>query len=464
MFKKIEIWILYLIIILFFPALIFVASLVRQELVGTQKLGKISRAALFLGEIPVNFKKILSGKIDYSEVPDRFPDLNGFNGNPNVQESYIILSKYDGSLRKGVLELIDLTNFEVLHIWNPDFDKFNKLIKKDDEFKTLNVDRSNSVTVPRHPLLLKDGGLIFQEETPLRKIDACSNLLWQNSKDQFHHSSEKDIDGNFWVPSYIYPPSLPIEKVGIKTIGDNGYHDDGIVKLSPNGEILYEKSVSQIFIENGLEYLLFSVGEGFKDGWDSGNDVFIRDPIHLNDIQPVNFDGEFWKKGDVFLSLRHQSMILLYRPSNNKIIWKSTGPFFHQHDVDILDKNRVSVFNNNSKKFFNGDIVDGHNEILIYDFNSKQYSKYLAESLIINDVRTKTEGTHQILPNGDLFIDESNYGRILYFNANGSLRWTHLNRSSNGKTYRTNWSRILFSPEDILNVKNFLKSRSDCEF
>ena len=77
------------------------------------------------------------------------------------------------------------------------------------------------------------------------------------------------------------------------------------------------------------------------------------------------------------------------------------------------------------KKFFNGDIVDGHNEILIYDFNSKQYSKYLEESLIINDVRTKTEGTHQILPNGDLFIDESNYGRILYFNSNGSLRWTH---------------------------------------
>ena len=28
--------------------------------------------------------------------------------------------------------------------------------------------------------------------------------------------------------------------------------------------------------------------------------IFEIDPIHLNDIQPVNFDGEFWKKGDVF--------------------------------------------------------------------------------------------------------------------------------------------------------------------
>ena len=72
---------------------------------------------------------------------------------------------------------------------------------------------------------------------------------------------------------------------------------------------------SKIFIDNGLEYLLFSVGDRYFD----------KDPIHLNDIQPVDFDGEYWKKGDVFLSLRHQSMVLLYRPSTNKIIWKGTG-------------------------------------------------------------------------------------------------------------------------------------------
>ena len=46
----------------------------------------------------------------------------------------------------------------------------------------------------------------------------------------------------------------------------------------------------EIFIENGLEYLLFSTGS-----WE-----FNSDPIHLNDIQPVDFDGEFWQKGDVF--------------------------------------------------------------------------------------------------------------------------------------------------------------------
>ena len=134
------------------------------------------------------------------------------------------------------------------------------------------------------------------------------------------------------------PPSLPFEKVG------NSFKDDAIVKMSAEGDIIFEKSVARIFIENGLEYLLFSIGGK------GGNENFNTDPTHLNDIQPVDFDGNHWKKGDVFLSLRNLSMVLLYRPSTNEIIWKGTGPFSQQHDVvDILDDHRISVFNNNSK-------------------------------------------------------------------------------------------------------------------
>ena len=58
-----------------------------------------------------------------------------------------------------------------------------------------------------------------------------------------------DIDGNIWVPSSIYPQSLPPEKVGRDVGVDGGYFDDAIVKLTPDGEILYEKSfVNMIYI------------------------------------------------------------------------------------------------------------------------------------------------------------------------------------------------------------------------
>ena len=450
MFKKIEIWILYLIMFLGIPVSIGFGILVRQELVGSTKFGGISKAALFLAEIPVKIKTI---NISDLQVRERFPSsLSGFIGTPNLQKSYLLLSRYDGDLREGIVELVDLMNFKVLHTWNPDVDEFIKPLKNIDEFKYLKRDANNSRFLLRHPILLEDGGLVYQNHSPLFKLDNCSNLIFQNNHDQLHHSTEKDLEGNIWAPSHMYPQSLPIEKVGRGIREEGGFFDDGIVKFSPDGKILFEKSVSQIFIDNGLEYLLFSVGDS----------KFDNDPIHLNDIQPVDFDGEFWKKGDVFLSMRHQSMVLLYRPTTNKIIWKGTGPFFHQHDIDILNNHKIAIFNNNSMNFVDGDVVYGNNEVIIYDFKTNEYTSYLKNSLIENNVKTRSEGRSEILPNGDLFIEETNFGRTLYFNSDGSLRWTHINRAKNKKAYSIGWSRILYNDIDLQIVKKFLKLRDEC--
>ena len=465
MFKKIEIWILYLVLLLGIPITIVFGVLVRQEIEGTTKRGNVdisflTKPAAFIARIP---EKVITTllKPNVHRINDSWDEnryfytQNGFKGIPNSTESFLLLSRYDGDLKEGLVELIDLTNFKVLHTWNPDIDGFNRLITNVNEFRYLNRDANNSRYILFHPNLLPDGGLLFNHHL-VRKIDACSNLIFQNDQDNSHHSNETDLEGNIWVPSVMIPSSLPIEKVGrnLNLIDSRVYVDDGILKLSPYGEILFEKSVSQILIDNGLEYLLFSVGDR----------KFTKDPIHLNDIQPVDYDGDFWKKGDVFLSLRHQSMVLLYRPSTNKIIWKGTGPFFHQHDVDILNEFTISVFNNNSKHFVNGEVVDGNNEVILYNFKTNKYSSYLNKSLIKEDVRTNTQGRSQILSNGDLFVEETNFGRALYFNADGSLKWTHVNRAKNGNLYNIGWSRILYDEEDIKVVNKFLQTRKKCDF
>ena len=56
MFKKIEIWILYLVILLGIPLRISFASVVRHEILGGTKLGRISKTALFFAEIPSKIK------------------------------------------------------------------------------------------------------------------------------------------------------------------------------------------------------------------------------------------------------------------------------------------------------------------------------------------------------------------------------------------------------------------------
>ena len=106
--------------------------------------------------------------------------------------------------------------------------------------------------------------------------------------------------------------------------------------------------------------------------------------------------------------------------------------------------------------------MDGNNEIIIYDFMTEEYSTYLSNSLLEKDVRTINEGLSEILPNGDLFLEESNFARTLYFNADGSLRWSHVNKANDGKVYRVGWSRIMYSENDIDIVKNFLKSKRKC--
>ena len=451
MFKKIEIWILYLVILFGIPVTIGFSSIVRHELLGGKRLGNISKAALFLAEIPSNIKNISKNK-NVHLLEDRFPLLDGFNGTPNSSESYLLLTRYDGNLKQGVVDLVDLMSFSVLHTWNPNIDKFNEPIENYEKFKFIKRDRNDSRNLLRHPLLLEDGSLVFHHLTPLRKIDSCSKLIFQNTLDKSHHSIETDIEGNIWGPSFIYPQTLPKEIVGRKHILEDGSKEDGLLKISPAGKILFRRSLSQIFLDNNLENYLFGYGH-----------LYTRDPLHLNDIQPVNFDGDYWRKGDLFLSLRNQSMIVLYRPSNNKIVWKIQGPFFNQHDVDILDDHRISIFNNRMQKLHDNKLrVDGNNEVIIYNFKNGQFSSYLEDSLIKNDVRTKNQGLNQILSNGDLFVEETNYGRTLYFDSDGSLRWTHVNKADDGKVYSIGWSRILYTSEDISNVKNFLNNKSKC--
>ena len=100
------------------------------------------------------------------------------------------------------------------------------------------------------------------------------------------------------------------------------------------------------------------------------------DPIHLNDIEPALFNSEYWKKGDVFISIRNQSAIIHYRPNTNKIINYITGPFAMQHDVDIISNKEISIFNSNN--FF---VNNDYSEIVIYNFETKRFRTLFKKEL-----------------------------------------------------------------------------------
>lgn len=446
MFKKIEIWILYITILLGILASFFFGFLVRQELVGSTKFGIFSKGALFISNIPSEIKNRSLGinlAIDYGNEA-------GFIGKKLQHESYLLLSRYDGSNERNIVELVDLRTFDVVYTWRPNFQKINASTKSLKDVYT-DFDLTNSPSRFRifNPLITNDGGLIFHHNSPLIKINSCSELVWLNEEYKFHHSNEYDEKGNIWAPSRIYPFAVDSNLVGI-SIKD--FKDDGIAKFSPEGEMIFSKSVAQLLIENNYKGMVF----GYSNN-------FTGDPLHLNDIQPALTDSLYWEQGDIFLSLRNVSTVLHYRPKTNKVIDIISGPFSMQHDVNILNEESITIFDNNvlitNKK--GKPFVDGSNRVFIYNFRTKEFTSIIEDALLKNKIQTAAEGRSTILNNNDIFIEESNRGRILYFNENGELIWKYVSIHEDKKLYRLGWSRIIEDKKSLDLIKNILKNK-DC--
>ncbi len=217
--------------------------------------------------------------------------------------------------------------------------------------------------------------------------------------------------------------------------------------------MLFEKSIAEILVENGYRGLL-AIGDR-KLLAIGDND----DPIHLNDIQPALTDSKFWRKGDLLMSLRQRSTVMLYRPSSNKILWLKTGPWMNQHDMNFVDDHTISVFGN--------DVIDtkdqrvlfnGHNSVYFYDFKTNKVSEPYREIMKEMKVESLTEGRGTPLPDGDLFIDESNNGRILRVSAD-EVKWEYVRRIDKETISMSSWSRYL-TPQEAAPILVQLKDNS----
>jgi hypothetical protein len=425
LFKKIYLWVLLLTILLSIIVTILFGSAVTR-----------SKTALKIAKSPETIKLFLKGHYDGSLKVDRFNKRKGLHVHiKSKSDEYLLLSRFDGNLKSSVVDLYNIKENKLIHSWRPNLKKISFNTKNK---KIIDLKKDHNLTryVISHPLFLSNGDLVIHGQwTPLTKIDMCSNIIWSLDY-AFHHSTEKDYENNYWIPFTYMPNKVSAgmdERIGPF---QKYFLDDGIMKVSKDGEVLFKKSVMQILIDNNLENLIFPGEPSF-------------DPIHLNDIQPVSFDGKNFKRGDIFLSFRSISVVALYRPSTNKILWYKKNPWVNQHDVDILNSTQISIFNNKSKILFSGgqNIYDAsvkkNNNILIYDFEKDKISNNYEQLFVKNDIRTPTQGLSEIMKDGSVYIEESDFGRLLKFNKEGKLILEYINRADNGHLYPLKWFRIV---------------------
>ena len=201
------------------------------------------------------------------------------------------------------------------------------------------------------------------------------------------------------------------------------------------------------------------VENGYSDEVFTEKNMLNFDPIHLNDIQPVLEDTPFFKKGDLFLSSRSLNAIILYRPSNNKIIKVIRGFFKNQHDVDIIDDRRISIYNNNVILDVNSKTEDRtYNQLLIYNFETDGFSIKFQDTFIENKVNTHTAGLSEFLEDGSIIVEDTNNNRILYINSNEEVVWEFNNINSKNDPYFLSWARIIDSEKSKKLRKLFNKS------
>lgn len=359
-------------------------------------------------------------------APNLYPSVHGFKAERNyVDSNYILLPVYDKSVDQSVIKLVRLSDQKTIHQWKPDFDAIKKAIGDKKEY----WQGSNKNSLPLiHPLLAPDGSIIFHSFIgfPLIKINKDSKLVW-TIPGIFDHALEYDADGYIFVQSAIehtrfLPNFLP------------NYLDDAIAKISPRGKVVFKKSIAEILVENGYRALLLGTG------------IYENDVLHVNDIQPALTSSKYWRKGDLLISIRHKSAVFLYRPATNKIIWLKVGPWVNQHDVDFVDSTHISVFGNNTIRNVSNQPLDGHNEIYVYDFKTDSTLTPYTECLKKARVSTPSEGRSDILPGGDLFIEETNNNRLLRINTKDII-WQYVVPVDKNHVSALTWTRFITKDE-----------------
>ena len=422
----------FLVLFLSFIGMMGFGAIVKYHYDGGKKYQFLQKNVMLIAKVPINIKLIIERGIFDIDKPKKFQKHKNKKRFEqfieNKRNALLVLPRYDHSLSRSVINNIDLNNFEVIHTYKHDINEMNNKVANTREFPRIKIDDSPIRFEYRHPLLLEDGSIISDSDYSVEfKIDFCSNLLWLNEEEIFHHSKMQDHEGNIWVGGQMNPKSQYIKKYS-----NRDFWDDSIIKINTSGKILFKKSVTEILIENNL------VDKNIFD---------TSDPIHLNDIEPVFNDKENWKQGDVFLSVRNQSSIIHYRPSNNKVINYIKGPFSQQHDVDIISDKEISIFNNNN--FF---VDNEYSEVLIYNFETKTFRKLFDKQLQKENFKTRSEGLSHIFNDGSLMVEEQNHGRIILFNNKGEKEWEFVNKDKNGDIGFVSWSRII---EDEIFIKKF---------
>lgn len=189
----------------------------------------------------------------------------------------------------------------------------------------------------RRAWLLDDGSILaIIEYHSLWRIAADGKVLWF-VRDNNHHHLNLTEDGTFfsltsrtsthdwWVPG-------------------KPFAEEFVTRYDLAGVKLDEISIHRALAHSNYPALLMAA-KAVK-----GKNGMVQDPLHTNSVQVLG-EGmpkghRVFREGNILLSSRRQSHLLILDPETKTIVWAWKGGIRRQHEAQILPSGELMLFNN----------------------------------------------------------------------------------------------------------------------
>jgi hypothetical protein len=393
-----------------FLLIITTLSVSRHYYLGGPMLNGKEEVVEFLSKLLVNTYHFIKNKTIFVEnlLVESKKDINAKKFNVPGLYSYLTV---DGWV------ILDQTE-KSKNIIPVEWEKFKKNYLKFNRKRTIIINHKYSA-YPLNPIKC-DQNLIFSLGGVLFKYNFLtkSQAVFEGN---YHHSIELFQDSLLYACSYG-KDTLPNLNDAIMIINLN--------TMKP----VFQKSISEILVENNYLGLLYGTSNINKRLDDT------KDIIHLNDIQPVRRKTNFAEVGDVLISMRNLSTIMLYRPQTNKVLWLSQEPWLNQHDVDILNDNEIGIYNNN---YINGIgfYKNQTSHISTYNFKTQKYGTLHKKTFEKYNIKSEFSSRFEILDNGNMFVEDGPSGTYYLINPEGKLIARKSFQFKDNKTSMGVWAR-----------------------
>jgi hypothetical protein len=418
----------------------------RHAIGGGQRFSTgVRKSVLALAEFPTQAKSLvglLNNYLPPKGVSDIYSNYSESSPGSNVISGFVLVSCVSSN-GTSTVSLINLENRSRRII---DLPVNNDRLSQHSDVLIGSEPRRQSSFSSRHrvwhPHLSKDGTLTYLIPwNDLISVDLKTGQEKWRVRGAFHHSIELDANGNIWVCGSVEPESIFKRKFTAHH-SNKVFHDQALVKVSPSGKILQLISVADLILNSGLEYLLYG----------SSNPNVNFDPIHLNQITPILSDLGVFKKGQVLISLRNLSTILLVDPELQTVVWHGSGNWMNQHCVIPIGPSTFSVLDNHS--FASGEYwlsSTWRTRILTYNIETSKSSEIGFNGEYSRDFRIPIEGRALPVSSSYWMIEDCLNGTIMLFgNQKLIFKWSNLYHD--GTVGITSWCRYIISE----NVPKFI--------